>query len=129
MVNQVALAMAAVDKRIADGIANVVIDLVHRLTAQDGSGTPRDTSWAANNWTASIGVARVGTVGTRAGAVAGDTSDATQKSSLAAVRTGYTSLSKGNVHVTNNVFYIAKLNAVNNPMFVERAVAQAVLAF
>ncbi len=127
MVNQVALAMAAVDKRVADGIANVVIDLVHRLTSQDG--TPRDTNWAANNWTANIGVARVGTIGTRAGAVAGDTSDATQKSSLAAVRTGYTSLSKGNVHVTNNVFYIAKLNAVNNPMFVERAVAQAVLAF
>ncbi len=129
MVGQVALVMAAVDKQIAEGIANVVIDLVQRLIAQDGSGTPRDTGWAATNWTASIAVARVGTVGTRADAVAGNISDSTQKSSLAAIRTGYTSLSKGDVHINNNVRYIAKLNAVNNPMFVERAVAQAVLVF
>lgn len=128
MVDQVAAVRAAIDRRISRGISNFVIDLVHRLIATDGSGTPRDTGWAAANWTATIGVARVGTVGTRAAAEQGNVSFASQNLGLAQLATGY-KLEQGDVHVTNNVPYIALLNAVNNPMFVERSIAQAIQAF
>ena len=128
MVDQIAAVRAAIDRRISRGISNFVIDLVHRLTATDGSGTPRDTGWAAANWTATIGAARVGTIGTRAAAEQGNVSFGAQRLGLAQLATGY-KLEQGDVHVTNNVPYIALLNAVNNPMFVERAIAQAIQKF
>lgn len=119
-IGQVAGVKAALDKFISKTTADLAIEIVRALVID----TPRDTNWAASNWIASIGFAREGAVGSKDAV-----SFAAQKLSLASIATGY-DISKGEIHITNNVPYIVKLNMGTSrqapKMFVERAISEAI---
>lgn len=131
MTDQVAAIKAAMDRFIERQIADVVIAIVHELTAPPPVGTPRDTGWAAANWVPSIGAPRVGTVGTRAAAERGQVSFSPQRLGLAQIATGY-KLRQGSIFVTNNVHYVVKLNSPGTPsrqsppFFIERAISNGI---
>lgn len=117
--------------RALNGVAEQVVrklalDIVAELVkAPAEGGTPIDTSWASNNWTAQITSPRTQPVGSpeNVGAAA-----AAQQSSLGSLL-GYRLLN-GPVFITNNVPYITRLNEGSSAQapagFVQQAITRAV---
>lgn len=71
--------------------------------------TPRDTSWARNNWIPEIGHAYSGTAGTREAAEQGSIDTGSREAGVVKVLTIY-SINNGPIYITNNVPYIGDLN-------------------
>lgn len=117
--------------RALNGVAEQVVrklalDIVAELVkAPSEGGTPIDTSWASNNWTAQITSPRREPIGSpeNAGAAAAE-----QQASLGALL-GYRLLN-GPVFITNNVPYITLLNQGTSKQapagFVQAAITRAV---
>lgn len=117
--------------RALNGVAEQVVrklalDIVAELVkAPSEGGTPIDTSWASNNWTAQITSPRREPIGSpeNVGAAAAE-----QQASLGALL-GYRLLN-GPVFITNNVPYITLLNQGTSKQapagFVQAAITRAV---
>ena len=118
-------------RAILRGVGEFTGRLVTRITLDINADlimhTPVDTGWARANWVPRIGQPFEGTSGTRPAAGSTFSGGAEQAAGQAAVL-GY-KLSKGLVHVTNNVPYIEALNDGHSPQepagFVQRAIARA----
>lgn len=110
-------------------IKKLVLDIVANLQrAPSEGGTPVDTGWARANWVPNIGSPAKGTAGSREQAEAGILTGASA-AGVATVVTSYR-LSRGPVHITNNVPYILTLNEGSSKQaprgFVQQAVRKAV---
>jgi len=110
-------------------IKKLVLDIVANLQrAPSEGGTPVDTGWARANWIPNIGSPTKGVSGSREQAEAGILPTGST-SGVAKVATSYR-LSKGPVHITNNVPYILPLNEGSSKQapkgFVQQAVRKAV---
>ena len=102
---QVRVVADALRKDASRVVREVAIGLHGRLVED----TPVDTGFAQNNWVPQVGSAFEGTAGTRADAEAGRLDRGPAAAGLAEV--ARYDVSQGDVHVTNNVDYIEKLNA------------------
>lgn len=98
---------------VVDGLrkdlGRVVREVVTSLHGHLVGTTPVDTGWAQSNWVPQVGSAFDGTAGTREAAEAGRLDQGPANAGLLEVA-GYQE-DQGDVHVTNNVPYIEKLNA------------------
>lgn len=115
--------MAELNGFTAKNIVAVVFDVSALLT----KGTPRATSWAANNWVPQSGIPFRETVGSPDG---NPSAGATVRSSaLASLASSY-KIRDGDIFVSNNVPYIQPLNnghSLQAPAgFVQIAVLKAV---
>ena len=118
-------------RAILRGVGEFTERLVTRITldvtADLITHTPVDTGWSRANWVPRIGQPFEGTAGDRPArgtTVSGTVEQAAGQSAVLAYK-----LSKGLVHVTNNVPYIEALNDGHSPQepagFVQRAIARA----
>lgn len=98
-----------VGKSLRRFVGGTVRQLALRVHERLVARTPVDTGWARTNWVPQVGSAFEGTAGTREDAEAGSLDRGPAEAGISAVRR-YT-LEQGDVHVTNNVPYIEKLNA------------------
>lgn len=109
-------------------VSRVVRELVVGLHGRLVETTPVDTGWARTNWVPQVGSAFGGTAGTREDAEAGRLDHSPATAGLLDV--ARYDVSRGDVHVTNNVPYIEKLNAGSSRQapaaFVQEAIARAV---
>jgi uncharacterized protein CbrC (UPF0167 family) len=108
-------------KTVGQVVREVVVGLQGRLVED----TPVDTGWAQSNWVPKVGSAFEGTAGTREDAEAGRLNQGVAAAGLAEVA-GY-DVSQGDVHVTNNVPYIEKLNAGSSAQAPAAFVQQAIV--
>ena len=90
-------------------VGGFVRDLSLRVHERLVARTPVDTGWARTNWVPRVGSPFEGTAGTRPDAEAGRLDRGPMEAGIAEVRRY--ELEQGDVHVTNNVPYIEKLNA------------------
>ncbi len=113
---------------VIDGLVDVVEDVVQRLTLDITANlietTPVDTGWARANWVPSIGAPY--TLENPDNVVSGATS--VQQQGILEVATY--NLEQGNVHISNNVHYIEKLNDGHSNQaprgFIQNAIEKAV---
>lgn len=111
-------------------VKGLTLEIVANLKrAASEGGTPVDTGWARANWVAGIGASLTDTVGTREEAEVSGANNAVSEASVLKVAATY-SVKQGAVFISNNVPYIAKLNAGSSPQagegFVQRAALRAV---
>ena len=103
-----------------------IIALTFDVSAALVIDTPKDTSWAANNWIPQIGSPYRETVGDPTNPTAGVS---TRSSALSAIASGY-NFKKGSIFVSNNVSYIQPLNEGHSDKapigFVQMAVLRSV---
>ena len=108
-------------------VSRVVREVVTALHGYLVDTTPLDTGWARANWVPRVGEAFEGTAGTRAGAEAGHIDSGPAQEGLEQV--ARYDVSQGDVHETNNVPYIEKLNAGSSAQapaaFVQAAIVRA----
>lgn len=115
---------------VIDGLRRTASSVVREIaTALHGrlvEATPVDTGWAQSNWVPQVGEAFKGTAGTRADAEAGRLDHAPATAGLAQI--ARYDVAQGDVHETNNVPYIERLNAGSSAQapaaFVQAAIAQ-----
>jgi len=126
---QIRLVVSSLNGFVERVIKKLTLDIVANLVSAPGDGgTPVDTGWARANWIPQIGSARTTTAGSRSqaekGLLPGD-----QQTGVAQVVTGY-KLSRGAVHISNNVPYILRLDQGSSKQapkgFVRRAIRKAV---
>ncbi len=117
-------------RRIAENTDRLVRRVALAADQAVVMGTPVDTGRARSNWIAQIGSAPSGTVEPYAPGEAGSTTGANSQAALdqaEAVISGYNSGQE--IHITNNLPYIQRLNdgysAQAPANFVEQAVAEA----
>ena len=115
---------------VVESVDGFVEKLIKRLalnvTANLIEDTPVDTGWARANWVPQIGASRSTTAGTRAAAESGQINLNPQSGGIASVlryKLG------PDIHITNNVPYIKKLNAGSSNQapsaFIQGAIARA----
>jgi hypothetical protein len=120
---QFAKKMRAYAKRAEPAVAGVVKKLVTQIVEEVATSTPIDTGQARANWLTSIG-----TPITYYKANAGSNSAANESIDMAAkVMASWNG--QGDIHIANNLPYIAKLNAGSSQqapkLFVQAAVLRA----
>lgn len=109
-------------------LEKVMKDVGGALNRNLKEATPRLTGWAENNWVANTGKAFKGLAGTREEARQGRLNFAPRALGLAKIASYR--LSKGTIHVTNNIPYILPLNEGTSkkapPLFVEMAIDRSI---
>lgn len=121
---RVRVVIDGLSRTVGDVVRDIALDVHARL--QDA--TPVDTGWARSNWIPQIGTPFEGTAGTREDAEQGriDSGSATAgRAEVSRYR-----LEQGDIHVSNEVPYIEKLNAGSSSQapaaFVQAAAQRAV---
>lgn len=115
-----------IESQLVDFVSFVTAQLALEVTAEVKGSTPVLTGWARANWLASIGAPVVDVVGSP-----GNVSTGAQSRAEIAIATNY-KISDGPIYVSNNVPYIAALNAGSSQKapagFVEASLVNAVAA-
>lgn len=118
-----------IKQALTDFLDRIVVAMSLDVTANlkqapSEGGTPVDTGWARANWVPHIGQPFRGTAGSP-----DSVNTARSEEGVAEVAAGY-SVAKGQVHITNNVPYITRLNDGHSQQapagFVQRAIDKAV---
>ncbi|MDH5573098.1 MAG: hypothetical protein OEY89_15155 [Gammaproteobacteria bacterium] len=102
LANQVTSVMAELEGFTSKEIIALSFDVSAELVIQ----TPKDTSWASNNWVPQMGSPYRETVGAPTNPSAGVS---TRGSALSSIASSY-NFKKGSIFVSNNVPYINRLN-------------------
>jgi hypothetical protein len=127
MADNLRFVVRALEGFAAEKVKRITLDARSELVKD----TPRETSWARNNWVPHIGTPLEEPAGTREQAEAGNIGPAIAASEAGAadVATNYT-LDRGKVYISNNVPYIERLNQGSSQQapkdFVQTAILRAV---
>lgn len=106
-----------------DFVEGLVVKLAVNVTAELSEDTPKDTGWAASNWTPRVGQRTEQPFGSKK-----NVSEGAKVAGLAEVVTSYALPQL--VHVTNPVYYILSLNDGTSTQaprnFVQTSIAKAI---
>jgi hypothetical protein len=118
-------------KQVEANVPKVVREVALGITQTVVSATPVDTGRARSNWQVDIGSASRGVLPAFAAGEGGSTSGANSQAALERARTVIETYDAGDgeIHITNNLPYIARLNEGSSAQapagFVEQAVQEA----